>query len=136
LLPWDEGSTQVDLTIQWENPPTTVYFEVKYLADLSPRVTNGQAGFPSDQLIRNVRVGLPTNPFIGELAYGDLIRVLQRQRDWFTHPEKQVLDHLVEYLAFKMGQATLGSGYKPTIIPADSLHTSGPTVKMEGRNDG
>src|SRR5664280_866849 len=30
LLPWDEGSTQIDLTIQWENPPTTVYVEMKY----------------------------------------------------------------------------------------------------------
>ena len=34
LLPWDEGSTQIDLSIQWENPPTMVYIEVKYLADL------------------------------------------------------------------------------------------------------
>jgi hypothetical protein len=161
LLPWDEGSTQVDLTIQWENPPTTVYFEVKYLADLSPRVTNGQQGFPSDQLIRNTRVGLlesgwfrrdelipskprdfvflllaptkghelvqfyresknllaaiphsekllglPRNPFVGELTYGDIVRILKRQRSWFSRPEKQVLDHLVEYLAFKLGRIT------------------------------
>jgi hypothetical protein len=149
----------VDLTITYENPPTTVYFEVKYLADLSPRTTNGQAGFPSDQLIRNIRVGLlecgwfrsnelfdftprdfviillaptkghelvkfyrdpknvraaiphsdkllglPRGPFIGELTYSDLVRVLQRQRQWFTRPEKQVLDHLVEYLGLKMAR--------------------------------
>ena len=37
LLPWDEGSTQVDLTISFENPPTTIYFEAKYLAELSPQ---------------------------------------------------------------------------------------------------
>ena len=158
LLPWDEGSTQVDLTVAYENPPTTVYFEVKFLADLSPRVTNAPGNFPSDQLIRNIRVGLlesgwftkgdliaipprdfvcillsptkgnelvrfyqnpknlmsaiphskkliglPKNPFIGELSYGDLVRVLHRQRQWFTRPEKQVLDHLTEYLTFKMG---------------------------------
>lgn len=163
LLPWEEGSTQVDLSIAYENPPTTVYFEVKYLADLSPRVTNGQAGFPSDQLIRNIRVGLlecgwfrrngviattprdfvvilltptrghelvrfyqdannlkaaiphsdkllglPRNPFIGELTYGDVIRVLQRQRNWFTRPEKQVLDQLVEYLTFKLARVAAG----------------------------
>src|SRR5262249_28460009 len=30
LLPWDEGSTQVDLHLTWENPPTTVYLEAKY----------------------------------------------------------------------------------------------------------
>jgi len=60
LLPWDEGSTQVDVVIRWENPPTTVFVEMKYLADLSPRTTRGDGsqGFPSDQLIRNARVGL------------------------------------------------------------------------------
>ena len=157
LLPWDEGSTQVDLTVAYENPSTTIYFEMKYLANLSPRVTNGQADFPSDQLIRNIRVGLlesgwftkgdliampprdfvcilvsptkgnelvrfyrnpknlmaaiphgnkliglPRSPFVGELSYGDLIRVLRRQQRWFTRPEKQVLDYLIEYLAFKL----------------------------------
>jgi hypothetical protein len=60
LLPWDEGSTQIDLTIQWENPPTTVYVEMKYGSDVSTKTAgdNGQHGYPSDQLIRNVRVGL------------------------------------------------------------------------------
>lgn len=159
LLPWAEGSTQVDLTVQWENPPTTVYFEVKYRADLSPHVTNGHAGYPSDQLIRNIRVGLlecgwfskddpmavpprdfacillsptkgndlvayykdpknvltaiphseklvglPSSPFVGELTFGDVLRVLQRQRPRFTRPERQVLDHVVEYLTFKLAR--------------------------------
>ena len=127
--------------------------------DLSPRVTNGQAGFPSDQLIRNARVGLlecgwfsrgdliavpprdfvvillgptrghplvqkyrdpeqlraaiphserlvglPRLPFVGELTFADLVRVLRRQRRWFTRPEQQILDHLVDYLAFKLGR--------------------------------
>jgi hypothetical protein len=60
LLPWSEGSTQVDLTVTWENPPTTVLIEAKYLADLSESVSgdDGRSGFPSDQLIRNIRVGL------------------------------------------------------------------------------
>jgi len=159
LLPWAEGSTQVDLTISFENPPTTIYLEAKYLADLSPHVTNGHAGFPSDQLSRNIRVGLlecdwfrrevpviaqprdfvlillapskgnelvryysntenvraaiphsdkllgfPRNPFVGELTYGDVIRVLKRQRARFTRPEKQVVNHLVEYLEFKLAK--------------------------------
>jgi len=30
LLPWDEGSTQVDVSISFENPPTTIFIEVKY----------------------------------------------------------------------------------------------------------
>ena len=60
LLPWDEGSTQVDTTIKWENPPTTVYIEMKYGSGLSPITSRnqGQHGFPSDQLSRNARVGL------------------------------------------------------------------------------
>jgi hypothetical protein len=60
MLPWEEGSTQVDLTFQWDNPPTTVYVEMKYGSDLSMKTAgdDGQHGFPSDQLIRNVRVGL------------------------------------------------------------------------------
>lgn len=153
LLPWDEGSTQIDLSIQWENAPSTVYFEAKYLAELSPNTSNG----PSNQLIRLIRVGLlecgwfqrddqvttqprdfvcilftpnknnelvryyqnpenvtaaipnndkllglPKTPFVGELTYSDLIRVLKRQRTRFTRPEKTVIDHVVEYLQFKL----------------------------------
>jgi len=60
LLPWDEGSTQVDAVITWENPPTTVFVEAKYGSALSAHVSgdDGASGFPSDQLIRNIRVGL------------------------------------------------------------------------------
>jgi len=60
LLPWEEGSTQVDFCLTWENPPTTVYVEMKYGSDLSDRTTGniGQYHFPADQLIRNIRIGL------------------------------------------------------------------------------
>ena len=60
MLPWREGSTQVDVTITWGNPPTTVFMEVKYTANLSASTTadDGSSGYPSDQLIRNARVGL------------------------------------------------------------------------------
>jgi len=60
LLPWNEGSTQIDVTIRWENPPTTVLVEMKYLAELSARTAanDGRHGYPSDQLIRTIRVGL------------------------------------------------------------------------------
>ena len=46
--------------ITWENPPTTVFVEMKFLSGLSAKVSNddGTSGFPSDQLIRNIRVGL------------------------------------------------------------------------------
>ena len=153
--------------------------------DLSPRVTNGQAGFPSDQLIRNARVGLlecgwfsrgdliavpprdfvvillgptrghplvqkyrdpeqlraaiphserlvglPRLPFVGELTFADLVRVLRRQRRWFTRPEQQILDALVEYLAFKVGRTGLMSrapGCQTALVN---------TAKLEGGNHG
>ena len=60
LLPWDEGSTQVDVVLTWENPPTTVYVEMKYGSELSSVTSRNQGkhGFPADQLSRNARVGL------------------------------------------------------------------------------
>jgi hypothetical protein len=60
LIHWAEGSTQVDAVITWENPPTTVYVEMKYGSELSPFTSRnqGQHGFPGDQLVRNARVGL------------------------------------------------------------------------------
>ena len=60
LLPWREGRTEVDVTISWENPATTVFLEMKYLSPLSKSTSgdDGSSGFPSDQFIRNIRVGL------------------------------------------------------------------------------
>ena len=159
LLPWDEGSTQVDVVITWENPPpTTVFCEMKYLADLSPATSGGskQMAYPSDQLIRNIRVGLwragwfeenrlfdecprdfilvvigpkkghplvehyrdperlrkaiphndqlrglPRQPFIGELSYTDIIRVVTKGRRWLTKPERILADDLIAYLDYK-----------------------------------
>jgi hypothetical protein len=67
LLPWEEGSTQIDVVITWENPPTTVFIEAKYLSGLSARVSgdDGESGFPSDQLVRNIRVGLHRCGYFG-----------------------------------------------------------------------
>jgi hypothetical protein len=60
LLPWTEGSTEVDVIIKWENPATTIFLEMKYRSELSETTTHnvGSTGYPSDQLIRNIRVGL------------------------------------------------------------------------------
>lgn len=60
LLPWTEGSTQVDIEISWENPPTTVFIEAKYQSDLAKSTSNSgdQTDYPTDQLLRNIRVGL------------------------------------------------------------------------------
>jgi hypothetical protein len=79
LLPWDEGSTQVDVVITWENPPTTTYIEMKYGSELSAITSRnqGQYGFPGDQLARNARVGLL------ECGYFQLPRLFEgNQRDF------------------------------------------------------
>ncbi len=67
LLPWSEGSTQVDIEISWENPPTTVFIEAKFQAELSWRTSNSTKSrmFPGDQLIRNFRVGLNSCGYFG-----------------------------------------------------------------------
>ena len=161
MLPWKEGSTQVDVTISWENPPTTVFVEVKYTANLATSTAgdDGSSDFPSDQLIRNARVGLletnwfdrddlfpieprdfvlvvfgprtglalvktyrepnsflraiphstrliglPSPPFIGELSYTGLSRILRANRNWFTRPERIVADDVARYLDFKVSQ--------------------------------
>ncbi len=158
LLPWNEGSTQVDATVSWENPPTTVFFEVKYGSDLSKQTAgdDGTSGYPSDQLIRNIRVGLwecgwfrrgtlfqanprdfivvllspeaghplvekyrdastlttsiphaaqltglPQRPFVGEIGYGDIVRLLIEQGRHLTRPERILIDDLTGYLQFK-----------------------------------
>lgn len=67
-LKWDEGQTEVDVVITWENPATTVFIEMKYGSNLSAKTTHNQGtdGFPSDQLIRNARVGLRENGWFDE----------------------------------------------------------------------
>jgi hypothetical protein len=67
-LKWDEGQTEVDVVITWENPATTVFIEMKYGSNLSAKTTHnhGTDGYPSDQLIRNARVGLRENGWFDE----------------------------------------------------------------------
>lgn len=67
-LTWDEGQTEVDVVITWENPATTVFIEMKYGSNLSAKTSNnnGSTGFPSDQLIRNARIGLWENGWFEE----------------------------------------------------------------------
>jgi len=157
LVPWKEGGTEVDVQLTWENPPTTVFVECKYGSPLSGRTNqnDGSHGFPSDQLVRNIRVGLhecgfyqtndlfestprdlaiivlapdtgqplvkhyrdfdrlkaaipnseritwPPTPFVGEIGYADIRKVLLARRRFMTRAERTTIDSLVGYLAFK-----------------------------------
>jgi hypothetical protein len=165
LVQWEEGQTEVDVAISWENPATTVFLEMKFRSDLSPTTSHnsGTNGHPADQLIRNARVGLwrtgayqesrlfqsrrdfalllvnttgnhplvdayrdpirlrhaipksnllpvlPRLPFIGCLGYKDIIDTLQRQRRWMQRSEQLLVDQLVEYLRYKIGQVSASS---------------------------
>lgn len=78
LLPWAEGSTQVDVCLRWENEPTTVFVEAKYGSAVAATTTHGDGtlGFPADQIIRNVRVGLAACGYLD--APDPLIRIPPR----------------------------------------------------------
>jgi hypothetical protein len=163
-LPWTEGSTQIDVTISWENPPTTIYVEAKYMADLATRTSgnDGSQGFPADQLIRNIRIGLwesgwlrekglfpipardlavllfapqlghplvaayrdpirvhasiphadkilnlPVEPFVGEVGYADLTRILLANFRWMNPSERRLVQDLSEYLGHKVAAAQM-----------------------------
>ena len=87
LVPWKEGSTEVDVVITWENPPTTVFIEMKYRSKLSEQTSHhfGRNGFPSDQLVRNARVGLYTcgwfeEPKLFDMPKRDFILLLVSPR--------------------------------------------------------
>lgn len=188
LLPWEEGSTQVDAVITWENAATTVYIEMKYRSGLSTRVSgdDGESGYPSDQLIRNIRVGLhrsgyfrdgerlfdqtprdfvvlvvapnrshplveryrcpqrlreaiphsdrliglPAAPFVGEVGYSDIIRLLRLRRRWFGRPEKTIADTLVEYLDLKLSSRS-GPSYDEAVMMDSSPKNSVPTEPLQ-----
>jgi hypothetical protein len=66
-LTFDEGQTEVDVILRWENPATTVFIEMKYGSPLSPTTSNNSGTeVPSDQLIRNIRMGLYTTGWYRE----------------------------------------------------------------------
>ena len=68
LLPWNEGCSEIDAIVEFENPPTTIFIEMKFGAELSRATVGGrkQTEFPSDQLIRNIRIGLWRTGWIQE----------------------------------------------------------------------
>jgi hypothetical protein len=73
LLHWDEGKTEVDAVITWENPPTTVFIEMKYGSPLSTTTANNNGSqYPADQLIRNARIGLGECGWFSEPKLFDL----------------------------------------------------------------
>jgi hypothetical protein len=52
LLKFREGNTEPDIIIAWENPPTTVWLEAKYISELADGTTHSDQ---NDQVIRGIR---------------------------------------------------------------------------------
>ncbi len=52
LLDFKEGRTEPDVIIEWENPPTTVWIEAKWLSGFSKRTANNAE---NDQISRSIR---------------------------------------------------------------------------------
>ena len=46
--------------------------------------------------------GLPQHPFIGQLGYGQVGRLLRDNRRWLSKPERTIVDDVVHYLSFKV----------------------------------
>ena len=109
----------MDVVITWENPPTTVFIEMKYGSNLSAKTVNnnGSAGYPADQLIRNARVGLRENGWftedvLFEVPPRDFVLILLTdQQRWFTPPERKLIEDLNEYLTFKLSQRRTTNGH-------------------------
>ena len=61
------------------------------------RLGEYEAAIPHADKLR----GLPRQPFIGELSYGDIIRVVTKGRRWLTKPERILAADLIAYLDYK-----------------------------------
>src|SRR5262249_3852615 len=53
---------------------------------------------------RQLLVGLPRHPFLGELSYTDLIAILRKQIRWFSRSERSEIEVLTSYLQLKASQ--------------------------------
>jgi hypothetical protein len=57
-----------------------------------------RAAIPQSDLISQ----LPKVPFIGELSYSDIVRIICQQGRWLSRPERILADQLNEYLEMKL----------------------------------
>ena len=58
--------------------------------------------FLRTKLPRADQIELPNKPFLGELSYRDIVRILRRQQRWFLLPEQKLIDRLCAYLEMKL----------------------------------
>jgi len=78
LLDFREGRTEPDVIIEWENPPTTVWIEAKYLSGFA-KGTNDSDN--NDQVLRGIRTLLADT---GHIRPSRLFNVPQRAAAWIA----------------------------------------------------
>jgi hypothetical protein len=159
LVPWNEGQTEVDVVVSWSNPRTVLFVEMKYASTFSNNTvcSMNESEFPTDQLIRNIRIGLwktghylenrlfdlepsnfimllvsprsdnplvesyrsnqhirraipgsdkiaplPTQPFVGQVSFKQITRILNRNGKYLARSERSIADLLCNYLDLKL----------------------------------
>jgi hypothetical protein len=78
LLDFKEGSTEPDIAISWENPPTTLWIEAKYLSPLAGHTANSKT---NDQAIRGIRTLLAAT---GHITTPQLFNRPKRNAVWLA----------------------------------------------------
>lgn len=78
LLEFREGRTEPDIIIEWENPPTTVWIEAKYHAELAWGTANKA---DNDQVIRGIRTLLAAT---GHIQPDRLFNIPKRDAIWLA----------------------------------------------------
>jgi len=89
LLDFKEGRTEPDVIIEWENPPTTVWIEAKYLSGFAKGTNDSD---DNDQVLRGVRTLLVDT---GHMKPSRLFDPPQRAAVWLallTYKPEPVVD--------------------------------------------
>ena len=90
MLSFPEGRSEPDVIIEWENPPTSVWIEAKWLSPMATR-TNGSAR--NDQVVRGVRTLMVDT---GHIRPSRLFHAPRRRAVWIAlvvSPEDDVLQN-------------------------------------------
>jgi hypothetical protein len=90
LLDFKEGSTEPDVIIEWENPPTTVWIEAKYHSGFAKGTNDND---DNDQVIRGVRTLLADT---GHIQPARLFSISKRRPVWLallSYKPEPLVDH-------------------------------------------
>lgn len=112
LLEFREGRTEPDVVIEWENAPTTLWIEAKYLSGFSAGTANSD---DNDQVIRGVRTLLAETGYIHPSR---LFKLRQRRPLWIALTGNSEDERITKYRSSRSLMQSLGLSAKAvTILP-------------------